>query len=149
MNRNTFYVIIILGLLISNVLLISFFFFNKHDENSGPRKIIIERLHFDQSQLTQYDRLISDHRRNIAEQEHHEIDLKTRYYVLLNQSNTSKIADSLVQEIGKVSMNKEKINFNHFQDIKKICHPNQVQDFNNLINDFEKLFNHPRNIHPK
>jgi protein CpxP len=149
MNRNKFFVIIIFGLLISNIFMIAFFFMNKHEEHSGPRKIIAERLHFDQSQITQYDRLISEHRKNIAEQEHKEIDLKMSYYALLNKSNTSKIADSLLQEIGKVSMNKEKINFNHFQDIKKICRPNQLQNFNNLINDFEKLFNHPRNKHQR
>ncbi len=69
-------------------------------------------------------------------------DLKTQYYSLL-KSEDNKNGDSLINEIGKLSMETEKINYKHFQDIKRICRPDQMKNFDNLIDDFENLFNRP------
>jgi hypothetical protein len=140
MTKNQFYIFIIVGLLISNLLLVAFVLMRKPPQHLGPRNLIIERLHFDENQIMQYDELISQHRMQIREKEHEIIDLKTQYYSLLKNKN-QKNEDSLVQEIGKINMESEKINFKHFQDIKKICHPDQIKNFNDLISDFGNLFN--------
>ena len=139
MSKNRFYIFIIVGLLISNLLLVTFVFMRKPPHHSGPRDLIIERLHFDENQVRQYDELIKQHRMQIRDKEHEMMDLKTQYYSLL-KNNDRKNEDSLIHEIGKVSMETEKINFKHFQDIKRICHPDQIKNFDDLINDFESLF---------
>lgn len=142
MTKNRFYIFIIVGLLISNLLLIVFMLMRKPPHHSGPRDLIIEQLHFDENQVRQYDGLIQQHRMQIREKEHEIINLKTQYYLLLNQKNQQKKGDSLITEIGKLSAETEKINFKHFQDIKKICKPDQIKYFNELIGDLESLFNH-------
>lgn len=142
MTKNRFYIFTIIGLLISNMLLVAFILLKKPPQHSGPRNLIIERLKFDENQIRQYDELISQHRRQIGEKRHEMTDLKTQYYSLL-KSEDNKNGDSLINEIGKLSMETEKINYKHFQDIKRICRPNQMKNFDNLIDDFENLFNRP------
>lgn len=142
MSKNRFYIFVIVGLLISNLLLVAFVLMRKPPHHSGPRDLIIKRLHFNEDQVKEYDELIRQHRMQIREKEHEIMDLKTQYYSLV-KNNGQENEDSLVHKIGKVSMEKEKINFKHFQDIKKICHPDQIKNFNDLINDFESLFNRP------
>lgn len=144
MTKNRFYIFIIIGLLISNLLLVAFVLMRKPPQHSGPRNMIIERLHFDEKQIKQYDELIRQHRMQIGEKEHEIMDLKTQYYSLL-KNNDQKKEDSLIREIGNASMETEKINFKHFQDVKRICHPDQIKNFNDLINDLERLFNRPDN----
>lgn len=139
MTKNRFYIFIIVGLLISNLLLVVFMLMRKPPHHSGPRDLIIERLHFDEKQIQQYDGLIQQHRMQIREKEHELMDAKTQYYSLLKNKD-QKNGDSLVQKIGTISMETEKINFKHFQDIRKICHPDQLQDFDHLIDEFEALF---------
>lgn len=142
MTKNRFYIFIIIGLLISNMLLVAFILLKKPPQHSGPRNLIIERLKFDENQIQQYDELISQHRMQIREKRHEMTDLKTQYYSLL-KSEDNKNGDSLINEIGKLSMETEKINYKHFQDIKRICRPDQMKNFDNLIDDFENLFNRP------
>jgi len=142
MTKNRFYIFIIIGLLISNMLLVAFILLKKPPQHSGPRNLIIERLKFDENQIQQYDELISQHRILIREKRHEMTDLKTQYYSLL-KSEDNKNGDSLINEIGKLSMETEKINYKHFQDIKRICRPDQMKNFDNLIDDFENLFNRP------
>lgn len=142
MTKNRFYIFIIIGLLISNMLLVAFILLKKAPQHSGPRNLIIERLKFDENQIQQYDELISQHRRQIREKRHEMTDLKTHYYSLL-KTNQQKKGDSIINEIGKLSMETEKINYKHFQGIKRICRPDQIKNFDNLIDDFGNLFNRP------
>ncbi|WP_294300242.1 hypothetical protein [uncultured Chryseobacterium sp.] len=139
MNKNRFYIFIIVGLLISNLLLAGFMMMNKPPQHLGPRNLIIERLHFNEKQIRQYDALIGYHRMQISGKEHDLMNLKSQYYSLLRSGNRQK-ENSLVDKIGKTNMEMEKINFKHFQDIKRICRPDQVPYFDHLINDFESLF---------
>ncbi len=139
MTKNRFYIFIIIGLLISNLLLLVFILTARSPHHKGPRNLIIERLHFDENQVQQYDGLIRQHRMQMMEKQHELMDAKTQYYSLLKNKD-QKNGDALVQQIGKISMETEKINFKHFQNIRKICRPDQVQAFDHLIDEFESLF---------
>ncbi|OPG93827.1 hypothetical protein B2I21_34445, partial [Chryseobacterium mucoviscidosis] len=84
---NRFYIFIIIGLLISNLLLVVFMLMRKPPHHSGPRNLIIERLHLDEKQIQQYDVLIQQHRMQIREKEHEMMDAKTQYYSLLKNKD--------------------------------------------------------------
>lgn len=116
-----------------------FILMKKLPHHSGPKDLIIERLHFDENQIRKYDELIEQHRMQIRENDHELMDLKAQYYSLL-KNNSQENGDSLVRQIGKINMETEEINFKHFQDIKRICHPDQIQNFDHLIDEFESLF---------
>jgi hypothetical protein len=145
MNRNRLLGILSIGLLVSNLALITFIFFGKKPPlHNGPRDIIIERLHFDEQQVAAYDKLISVHRSTIDEKQREMFRLKNElYHGLLKEQTLEK--DSLEKAIGAVQAAIEETNYNHFSDIRKLCTQEQQAYFNELVNDIAELF---RPMHP-
>ena len=75
------------------------------------------------------------------------IQLKKELYRLLNKRYSNQETDSLTKEIGHTQQEIERIHFNHFKDIKSICTPEQMPNFDLLIGELDILFN--KNIHPR
>ena len=62
------------------------------------------------------------------------------YSKLKLQNINEKIKDSLI-ELTLVNQKRiEEANFKHFQDIKNICTKSQLEDFNILTEELEKLY---------
>jgi hypothetical protein len=55
--------------------------------------------------------------------------------------------DSVLQLIGDLAKEKEQINYRHFEDIRKICKPNQLKEFKNIVNQLNNLFVAPPSPH--
>ena len=145
MNKNTFYIIVIIGLMASNLLLASFLLFKKpphphHPHKNNPRKIIIERLHFDADQVKAYTELIDVHGNRIQEKEKVLRSAKNELYALLVTSNELRV-DSLSTVIANTQKEIEIIHFNHFKDIKNICkNDTQQADFEALATELSAIF---------
>jgi protein CpxP len=146
MNKNNFYKLIIALLLITNIFLL--FLFIKRPKNSfnpdTPKKIIIERLHFDEKQIIKYQELINEHRKNIRNNDQKIIELKKQLYLLLLSNTDSLQYTKISKEIGNIQQEIEITHFKHFNDIKALCKPNQINDFNKLCYDFVEIFNHKK-----
>lgn len=143
MNKNKFYVLVIVGLLLSNLLLAGFMFFGKkgpHRKHQKPREKIIERLSFDEQQIEQYDKLIAGHQKDIKEKDKQLVELKNELYALLPGTDTGATADSLINEITGVIKQIERIHFDHFLDIKGLCKPDQMAAFEELTEEIGKIF---------
>lgn len=148
MNRNFFYPLLI-GLLIVSNLATLFFVMQKGKHKSfgeGPKKVIIEKLAFDEKQIIAYEKLIDQHRIDIHANDQKIIQLKKELYGLLLKRYSKQETDSLTNEIGRTQQEIERIHFNHFKDIKAICTPEQMPNFDLLIGELDILFN--KNIHP-
>lgn len=149
MNKVKLLSIISIGLLISNLALVGFIVFGKHrpGPHEGPRNLIIESLHFDAKQVEVYDQLIQEHRQEIRQSDEKLRGLKNELYKGLASNASAATNDSLINEIGKVQNHIETTHLSHFEAIKKLCKPNQMEDFNALTGELAKLFApHP---HPK
>ncbi len=72
------------------------------------------------------------------------MDLKNDLYTHLNNPIDSQIVDSLTRKIGEQKQKIEQINYNHFDDIKKICTLNQMEKYNDLTSELARLFEPPR-----
>ena len=143
MNKNRFQLFIIIALLVSNVLLIVFIILPKKPHGfhpDKPRNIVIDRLHFNDSQIEDYDKLIENHRQTIREKDNQIIELKNKLYLNLTQNNTDESSVSLINEIAAVQQQIETTHFKHFMDIKSICTNEQMDDYNKLVLDFSKIF---------
>lgn len=129
-------------LLILNISLLVFIFSGRRGpaHHEGPKQYIIEKLHFDDKQATEYEKLISWHRKEISNREHRLMDLKKTLYSTLagNPSNIS--SDSLIQAISVTQVEIEKIHLKHFADIKALCKPEQEKAFEELTTEIAKLF---------
>ncbi len=146
MNKVKVLSIISIGLLAANLLLLWFLMSNNRHvgRGDGPKRIIIEKLKFDQKQIDEYDLLIDWHRTNIAECEQQMMDFKNQLYSGLQEGKANSVNDSLITEIGKVQQKIEHVNYKHFQDIKNLCKPEQLKLFDKLSVEIAKLFAHKR-----
>ena len=153
MNKTKFLTLTILLLFIINIVTLVFFMTKGPKDKMLPRKlpmaIIIEKLHFDTHQIAAYEKLISLHRKKIDEKDKTIKNLKNELYKqLANPENKTKI-DSLVNQIALQQSTIEKIHFNHFLDIKKICKQDQLKDFNDLTQELSRIFSKPKHKNDK
>ena len=143
------------ALLVTNLVLIFFLIKGKGPHHGhgpgpggppphgGPRDLMIERLHFDEPQIKEFEKLIHEHRKNITEQDKQMQDLKTALYNNLKSPENKTTTDSLINLMTAVQNKIEHIHYAHFEDLKKICKPEQMNDFNELANDLSHIFGPP------
>ncbi len=105
----------------------------------GPKHLIIERLHLDAGQTDAYEKLVRQHQNDIRAKEREMHDTKRHLYASL-QNAEAPAKDSLAQRIGQLQVDIEHIHFNHFQDIKTLCRPEQMADFNALAGELADYF---------
>jgi hypothetical protein len=145
MKSNRFLIIICLILLIGNISLGVMLFGRRpgHDHRpEGPKKYIIEKLHLDQAQQEKYETLITAHRAAISDAQDEIMKTKNKLYALLNQNdNTAK--DLLVSQIALLQNKIENIHYDHFADIRALCRPDQLDEFNELSTGIAALFAPP------
>jgi hypothetical protein len=111
----------------------------------APKKMIIERLKFDDNQINTYQKLIDTHRKDIKARDMQILAIKNELYLLLLHNDIDNTAvDSLSIKIAETQKEIELIHFNHFRAIKAICAGTQIENFNDLANDLVNIFNHKK-----
>lgn len=143
MNRNSFYLVLTAGLLLSNILLAVYLFTGADKKGfhpDKPRNTIIERLHFDAGQVEKYDGLIRAHRAQIREKDRQIRDLKKGLYRYLKQGEDSAPVDSATTAIAAVQKEIETIHYAHFLEIRNLCTPAQIKDYDLLVDDIADIF---------
>lgn len=137
--------IAVIGLLLLNVCLLVFVFFRHpmgmHPHRPKPDVVIIDKLQFDKPQQEAYRLLINEHHAAIIKMQATTRQLKnTLYKQLLLPTNRRTTVDSLTTAIAINQQSIEQINFKHFDDIKQLCKPEQLNNFTDLVDDLAKLF---------
>ncbi|HPH24508.1 MAG TPA: hypothetical protein PLW32_11530 [Chitinophagaceae bacterium] len=140
--------IAVLLLLLANIGLVTFLVLNKPPHMPPPRmgmneqepkRIIIEKLHFNENQIAQYEILINVHQATIKELNNSFNQVKNSLYqTLLNETTITK--DSLINQLGLLQTKIERTHYNHFKEIKSICLPNQLANFNELSKELSTFF---------
>ncbi|MDF1672009.1 MAG: hypothetical protein P1U41_00760 [Vicingaceae bacterium] len=151
MSKTRLLSILVIALIALNIILIVVFVMKKphqpphHRNHEGPKNLIINKLHFDDSQISAYESLIKVHKTKV---ESKDIDLrkaKNELYSLLSKNDSNKI-DSLVSNINNVQKDIEELHFNHFLDIKNICKENQLIYYEDLTHELARLFSPPHRL---
>lgn len=140
--------IAVIGLLVINMGIVVFLFMKKPPHSpggrhpmahEGPKNIIIERLHFDNEQVEQYESLITKHQSSIRALDDSIRRVKNDLYQTLNNESFAG-KDSLVALLGILQKQIELVHYDHFKGIKKICKPAQLTRFNELTMDLARFF---------
>jgi protein CpxP len=150
MSKVTLLSIAIAGLIAVNLGLMAFLFFRKPPMEGperpgmgmhpdGPKKIIIERLHFDPQQVAQYEQLIEQHRSAIRKLDQDIRDTKNNLYATLPDSLHAG-RDSLQNRLGSLQREIETVHYQHFEAIRQLCHPDQLAYFTDLTHDLARYF---------
>lgn len=151
MERTKLLTIAVVGLLILNLLTIGFLVLITNrprqpgppDQNGPgrPARVIIERLRLDEQQKQVFEKLRDAHRLQIEHLSAQSVQLYRSYYGLLAFEKPDMArANALGQQIAQNQLAVAKLNFDHFGDIKGLCHPDQQTDFTRLVDDLSRLF---------
>ena len=139
----------VIGLILLNISLIVFISLHQpphppkemhpYLKHEGPKQLIIDQLHFDEQQINAYEKLIDEHQELIKSLDKNIRAAKNNLYAELNKDNSS-IKDSIIQSISAYQSQIELTHYNHFLEIKKLCKPNQINNFKLLTKDLAKYF---------
>jgi hypothetical protein len=151
MKKTKLLTITVIGLLLLNFAILAFLLVSgprghkrqtdRPEGRPNPREIIIERLHFDDKQQKEYEVLIKWHRGEIKKLDSNIRQTKNELYSQLNQKEVNlKTKDSLISLLNSYQKQVEETHFKHFVDIKKLCHQDQLEDFNELTEDLSRIF---------
>ena len=147
MEKTKLLTIAVIGLLVINFGTLGFLLLNGKGHRlpqagrQKPKEIIIEKLHFDEAQQKDYAKLIKWHRGQITTLDGNIREAKNELYSLLLQPETNlKAKDSLISVINLNQKQIEQTHFKHFEDIKKLCHKDQMDDFNELTEELGRIF---------
>lgn len=148
MERTKLLTISVIGLLVINLATLGFLFLNgpkghrpHHGGRPEPKQIIIEKLHFDAAQQKEYDKLIEWHHGEIKRLDDNIRKAKNDLYSQLSSTEiNTKTKDSLIVVINTNQKQIEQTHFKHFEDIKKLCHKDQLDDYNSLTEELSRIF---------
>lgn len=147
MEKTKLLTISVIGLLLLNFGTLGFLIIGgkghrpPHEGRPEPKTIIIDKLHFDANQQKQYAELIKWHRGEITKLDSNIREAKNELYSQLSKPETNvKTKDSLIAVINSNQKQIEETHFKHFEDIKKLCHKDQMDDFNELSEELGRIF---------
>lgn len=154
MQKSRLLVLVIVGLLASNLLLAGYILAGRSDRKEaghpegpaphrGPRNLIIERLKFSESQVAKYDELIQWHRSSVDRLDEEIMPLKNELYSTLNEQPDVRKRDSLIDEIVARQQQIEHVHYKHFEDIKALCTEQQLPAFAEMTKEIAALFGRP------
>jgi len=151
MDKIKLLTIAVISLLLLNLGTLGFLVLNKPNGfgrpgmRPEPKELIIEKLHFDKQQQKDYENLIYWHRTTIAGIEDQIHETKNRLYLQLLKTDVDKTGkDSLINALAVYQKQIETTHFTHFQDIKRLCRPDQLEDFYDLTEELSRIFGKPR-----
>jgi protein CpxP len=149
MNKIKLLSLAVIVLLLLNLGILGFLFLSK--DNSGPdgrkmpREIVIKKLHFNENQIHEYDKIIKIHQDDIRNIDDSIRTTRNELYKLLNaETIDSSKKDSLNLKFADFQKQVEIIHFNHFLEIKKICKKEQLAYYKSLTEELSKIFNNRR-----
>ncbi len=141
MKKSTLLIGIIIGLLACNGLLLFFVLRpQKGPGLDGPKNFIVEKLHLDTDQIALYDDLIQEHKQRLRKTENGIRESKNALFQSLNEDVSQEHADSLIQVINGYQAEMEKLHYDHFLALKKLCTPEQLPAFEELTTELGRLF---------
>lgn len=131
MKNNGLKYIVVLALL-ANAATLIFFWFNRPERmrnpNIGPKKILEATLNFDAAQEGIFQTLKAQHHAS-----HDSLlgIIADKRQLLYRQKGGAN--DSILNQIGALNQEIERITYNHFSDVRKMCTPIQQARLDSLL----------------
>jgi periplasmic protein CpxP/Spy len=148
MSKIKLLTIAVVGLLAVNIGIVGFLVMRKPPmpregspavKREGPKKIIIERLHFDKEQVAAYETIITEHQKSVKALKDSISNTKNSLYQSL-KTETFASKDSLINLLSDLQKRIESVHYEHFTQIKKLCKPEQMEAFNALTGELAFYF---------
>jgi Spy/CpxP family protein refolding chaperone len=143
--RQRWLLVLVAILLITNIATLSIYWLKKppHDVPPDPRnrekrmgQFMVDQLQFDTTQAAAYwklrDAMISTQKPVVDSIR----TAKKRFFDLLNQNNvTDSELYNRSNEVADLQKKLDLATFRHFQNVRALCHPDQLQKFDTVIKE--------------
>lgn len=154
LEKKKFVLILLVLMIVLNLALLGWIWFGP-DGHRGPgkgraRDFLIRELKLDAAQQKQYDVLIEKHHadlRPVQDEMRHTRD--SLFDQLASATPDTAIAHRLETKIGTLQAKMERITFEHFQQVRAFCRPDQQKDFDRVIRDALRMMAPPQGPPPK
>lgn len=141
MNKTRFYQLLSVILLLCNIGLMVFLWVNKPPHPpTQPKQFIIDKLDLNASQIIQYEQLIISHQQAIKAKVNSLKTTKKAYYQTLVDTAVSAQKEQRLNDLMTIHRSIEQTNFEHFDSIKAICMPEQLEAYKVLLTELPNLF---------
>lgn len=148
MSRTKLLTVSVIALLLLNFGTLAFLLFGRSPEHGpppgageGPKYVIIARLHFNKTQQQQYSEMVDEHRSKSRELNGRSRELHDELFQLLKAKDMDDARKT--ELIGLIAENQkaiERLNTDHFLQIKSLCKGVQLEHFDRLVDDLGRLF---------
>jgi Spy/CpxP family protein refolding chaperone len=135
-SKLSFWKIFAITLLISNMVILAFIFFEKptRADNKGPANFIIKELNLNAAQIENFNQLKFAHQDSVQSLKNTGHELREGYFKLLRNDTADQVlANQLLMQIANNQKAIEQITFEHFESVKKICDSVQKEKFDSII----------------
>jgi len=142
-------ILTVIVLILANVTMLVIFFMTRiqkspHPEAAAPAAFIEKQLGFDDQQQKKFDELRKEHhqgaqeiRRRINEEE------DSLFSMLPNMTGSDSSREQLIKQIAFNKAEIDRMTFDHFRKVRKMCSPTQQKKFDEIIHDVIKMIAPP------
>lgn len=148
MTKSKLLTFAVIVLFLINISTLSFLFFKEprtdNRPNQRPRpnpsEVVIHELDFDEQQIEKYRVLIEKHSTQINNLDQKINETKNKLYLELASNENNSKKDSILNVLNNYKSEVELAHYNHFLDIKNLCKPEQLNNYNTLILELSNIF---------
>ena len=112
-------------------------------DHNGPADFIIRELNFNETQKTEFMKLVEAHRKNAEVLQKKDRENHENLFNALGNNDTVFINNTL-RTLGDTQINLSKTTFLHFQEVRALCTPEQQSKFNSIIHEALRRMAPPR-----
>ncbi|HSY62860.1 MAG TPA: hypothetical protein VK796_13340 [Cytophaga sp.] len=114
--------------------------FHKGDWRNSKVEMISKELNFNKDQSAALEKILTEHHDVVKEIMHKIHEVKKEQLALLRDDTLNlKVSDSLSTIITDNERNLNNEILNHFIKIKKLCHPDQIEAYNEMLLNIESF----------
>lgn len=147
MRVDAFWKILTLMLLVANCLLIYLLFQDKGGNrglpdmppHGGMKSVVSDVLGFDEQQNKDYRREAHLHHLKMMELSREQSQVLREYFQQLNGLDADSPSQVLVEKYHEIEAEKLTVTYRHFLDIKKLCNDDQLEYFDDILEDLLKI----------
>lgn len=147
MNKVDFFKYTSLGLLLTNTLLLAILFFRPGGgppPHPRPEDWVVNQLNLDEAQRQEFRSLVRVHREALKEKQQDLMDAKERLYQSLRKGAEPQETEDLLERVDRTQGSIERLHFSHFQAVKNLCRPEQLEAFSALTKELSHFFRRPK-----
>ena len=141
MKSSRFYKISIAVLIVLNIGILSFFWFNKPPKH-GPPTPIVEIISFAPNVEAQISGLEQEHHIQKRKMMDKSRDLHQEFYSDMNRTEEEK--KQFLEQIGTLQMEIDEMTYTFFQDILHLCNEEQKLELNKIVQGAIQHFDGPK-----